>query len=90
MVASVPEEVKRTLSTDGIDAAIRSAHSTSRRLPAPKWVPRCSCRSTASTTVGWAWPRSRAPWPMVKSTSSRPSTSHLRAPPARSTWMAGR
>ena len=36
MVASVPDEVKRTRSTEGTAAAIRSAHSTSRRLPAPK------------------------------------------------------
>ena len=65
IVASVPDEVKRTRSTEATMAAIRSAQSISSSLPAPKWVPRSTWARTAPTTAGWAWPSSRAPWPMV-------------------------
>jgi hypothetical protein len=57
IVASVPEETKRTFSTEGMCRTMRSASSTSAAQGAPYDVPRSAAARTASTTAGWAWPR---------------------------------
>ena len=62
-VASVPEEVKRTRSAEGTSFRTHSAQAISVSWLAPKWVPRSICWLTASTTLGWEWPSSSAPWP---------------------------
>ena len=54
MVASVPEEVMRTISTDGTRRAISSARSTSPCVGAPNVVPHSAAATTAATTAGWA------------------------------------
>ena len=56
IVASVPEEVMRTISTDGIRRAISSARSTSPCVGAPNVVPRSAAARTAARIAGWAWP----------------------------------
>ena len=61
MVASVPEETKRTFSIEGTWRTTRSASSTSAAQGAPYEVPRCAASTTASTTAGGAWPRIRGP-----------------------------
>ncbi len=61
IVASVPEETKRTFSTAGIGCTIRSASSTSAALGAPNEVPRPAAARTASTTAGCACPRISGP-----------------------------
>ena len=61
MVASVPEEVIRSMSTAGMRAHTSSASSTSPAVGAPKVVPRAAASITASTTSGWAWPRISGP-----------------------------
>ena len=61
MVASVPLETSRTFSHDGIRSRMASASSTSRSVGAPYDVPSAAARCTASTTLGWAWPRIDAP-----------------------------
>ena len=61
MPASVPDDTRRTLSTDGTRAAMASASSTSRSVGAPYDVPAAAARCTASTTAGCAWPRIDAP-----------------------------
>ena len=53
IVASVPEETSRTLST-GARATISSASSTSGRLGVPNEVPRAATSCTALITCGWA------------------------------------
>jgi hypothetical protein len=57
IVASVPEETRRTISSDGTASTMRSASSTSASVGAPYTVPRRSARSTASSTTGWRCPR---------------------------------
>ena len=54
--ASVPDEVIRTISTDGTRAAISAAISTSPGVGAPKLVPSAAASVTASTIAGCAWP----------------------------------
>ena len=56
IVASVPDEVMRTISTDGTRRAISSARSTSPCVGAPNVVPRSAAATTAAMTAGWAWP----------------------------------
>jgi hypothetical protein len=56
MVASVPEEVIRTISTDGTRRAISSARSTSPCVGAPNVVPRSAAATTAAMTSGLAGP----------------------------------
>ena len=62
-VASVPDEVKRTLSADGTSLRTSSAQRTSRGWFAPKCVPWSSAAWLAATTLGWLWPRRSAPCP---------------------------
>ena len=61
MVASVPEQTRRTISTEGRAATISSASSTSASVGAPKAVPRPSASATAATIAGWRWPRMCGP-----------------------------
>ena len=56
IVASVPDEVMRSMSTAGIRAPTSSASSTSPPVGAPNVVPRAAASATASSTAGWAWP----------------------------------
>ena len=81
MVASVPEETKRTRST-GVRPTISSASSTSASVGAPYDVPRESASRTAAITSGWAWPSSIGPQEPTRSTYSCPSTSVSQAPDA--------
>ena len=62
-VASVPDEVNRTRSADGMSRLIASAQRTSSAWLAPKWVPFASARCTAAVTLGWLCPSSKPPWP---------------------------
>jgi hypothetical protein len=57
IVASVPEETKRTFRIDGTAATTASAISLSRSVGAPKLVPSSRARVTSARTVGWPWPR---------------------------------
>jgi len=61
IVASVPEVTNRTCSTAGMARAIRSANSTSPSVGAPNDEPASRAFRTASTTLGWAWPRMSGP-----------------------------
>ena len=79
MVASVPEETNRTLST-GVLATISSASSTSGTVGVPYDVPRLTAAATAASTSGWAWPSSIGPHEQIRSTYSLPSTSRSQAP----------
>ncbi len=79
MVASVPDETRRTLST-GVRATISSASSTSGRVGVPYDVPRETASTTAARTSGWAWPSSIGPHEQIRSTYSFPSTSRSQAP----------
>ena len=81
MVASVPEETKRTCST-GVRATISSASSTSGSVGVPYDVPRATAAATAACTSGWAWPSSIGPHEQIRSTYSLPSTSVSQAPGA--------
>jgi UDP-N-acetylmuramate dehydrogenase len=54
IVASVPEEVIRSISTDGKANATCAARVTSFSIGAPNVVPRLAASATASTTAGWA------------------------------------
>ncbi len=79
IVASVPEETKRTRST-GVRATISSASSTSGSVGVPYDVPRDTAAATAACTSGWAWPSSIGPHEQIRSTYSLPSTSVSQAP----------
>ena len=79
MVASVPEETRRTFST-GVRSTIASASSTSLRVGVPYDVPRDTASATAACTSGWAWPSSIGPHEQIRSTYSLPSTSRSQAP----------
>ena len=57
IVASVPEFVNRTRSTESIRRTSSSARAISSSLGAPNAEPLRTCASTAATTAGWAWPR---------------------------------
>ena len=67
MVASVPEDTKRTRST-GVRATISSASSTSGIVGAPYDVPREVASDTAARTSGWACPSSIGPQEPIRST----------------------
>jgi hypothetical protein len=54
IVASVPLETKRSISTCGIRSVTSSASSTSASVGIPKLVPRRIARPTASSTTGGA------------------------------------
>ena len=56
MVASVPEEVIRSISTDGMRREISSASSTSAAVGAPNVVPQSAASRIAARILGWAWP----------------------------------
>ena len=56
IVASVPEEVMRNISTPSILRATSAASSTSPGVGAPKLVPLAAASATAASTCGWAWP----------------------------------
>ena len=53
MLASVPELVRRTFSTDGNAWWISSANSTSLSVEAPKLVPVSRTPRRAAITSGW-------------------------------------
>ena len=55
-VASLPELVKRSCSTDGTRERMISASATWLRVGAAYADPRCICSVTALTTAGFAWP----------------------------------
>ena len=59
--ASVPELTNRTLSTEGKAAQISRANSTSCSTGAPKLEPLAAATCRASTTAGWAWPKTSGP-----------------------------
>jgi len=61
IVASVPEETRRTISTAGTRSTMRSASVVSAMVGAPKLVPLRSASVVASTTFGCAWPRISGP-----------------------------
>ena len=61
MAASVPLDVKRTISMCGMRSAIASANSTSRSVGMPKLVPSCIARDTASNTTSGACPSTSGP-----------------------------
>ena len=68
MVASVPEEVIRTISTPGSRRATSSASRTSASVGAPKLVPRAAAAVTASITAGCACPATSGPHDIIQST----------------------
>ncbi len=68
ITASVPEETRRTFSTEGTASTISAASSTSASVGAPKLVPRSAASRTASTVSGSACPKSSGPH---ESTQSR-------------------
>jgi hypothetical protein len=61
MVASVPEDTRRTCSIDGTKRQISSAISISPSVGAPNDRPRAAASCTALTTWGWAWPTMAGP-----------------------------
>ncbi len=83
MVDSVPELTMRTCSMPGMISRISSPSSTSAGQGAPKLAPFFSALMAAASTAGLAWPRSIGPQLMTKSSSSAPSTVHMRLPAAR-------
>ena len=68
IVASVPDDTKRTISSDGTAPTASAASSTSSAVGIPKDVPRCAARPTASTTAGCAWPAISGPHDSTQST----------------------
>ena len=67
MVASVPEQTRRTFSTEGTQSRTASANSVSASVQAPKLVPEAAALTTASITGGRAWPRIMGPQEPTKS-----------------------
>ncbi len=61
MVASVPEEVIRSISTPSIRRVTSLASSTSPGVGAPKLVPFAAASATAASTCGCACPCIRGP-----------------------------
>ena len=57
VVTSEPFLANLTISPVGIDSRKLSAASSSMAAGRAKFVPRATCRVTASTTAGWACPR---------------------------------
>jgi hypothetical protein len=68
IVASVPEEVMRIISTPGMRRATSSASSVSPAVGAPKLVPRAAAAVTAATISGCAWPWISGPHEHTQST----------------------
>ena len=68
IVASVPDEVMRSISTEGMRVATSSASAISPRVGAPKLVPRSAAAMTASRISGWAWPWISGPHDITQST----------------------
>ena len=68
MDASVPDEVMRIISAEGIRSTTSAASSTSASVGAPKLVPAAAATSTAATTSGWAWPAISGPHDITQST----------------------
>ena len=68
MVASVPEDTRRTCSTGSTRATISSARVTSFSLGVPNEKPRPAASVTAATTSGWPWPRIIGPQEHTRST----------------------
>ena len=66
--ASVPDDVMRTISADGIRAQISSASCTSASVGAPKLVPAAAAAWTADTTSGCACPAISGPHDIIQST----------------------
>ena len=67
IVASVPLETKRTISTDGTASTTSSASSVSSSLGAPKLDPFCSACDRRFHHRGWQWPRIIGPQEPMKS-----------------------
>jgi hypothetical protein len=67
IVASVPDDTSRTISTDGTRSQMASARRTSRSVGAPYEVPATAAFCTASTMAGWAWPAMIAPYDCTRS-----------------------
>ena len=83
MVASVPEDTKRTCST-GARPTISSASATSASVGVPYDVPRATAAcDRRDCTSGWACPSSIGPQEQIRSTYSLPSTSVSQAPRGR-------
>jgi len=61
IVASVPEDTRRTISMLGTRATSSSASSISASVGAPKVSPRAAASCTARTVSGSAWPRISGP-----------------------------
>jgi hypothetical protein len=61
MVASVPDDTKRTCSSPGYAATRCSASSISGSHGAPNDVPRDTASTMACCTSGWACPRISGP-----------------------------
>ncbi len=68
MVASVPEDTSRTISTGATRRTISSASSTSAGPGVPKENPRATASPTAATTAGCACPRIIGPQEHTRST----------------------
>ena len=90
IVASVPDEVIRSISTDGIRSATSAASVTSPLVGAPKVVPSVAAEATASTTAGWACPAISGPHEHTQSMYSLPSTSNSFEPSPRATKIGSR
>ena len=61
MVASVPDDTSRTISSDGTSRHSSSASSISASVGAPNESARAAAACTASTTAGWVWPSTIGP-----------------------------
>ena len=85
IAASVPDDTRRTRSTDGTASAISAASSTSASVGAPKLVPRRAASRTASTVSASACPKRSGPHDMTQSRYRFPSTSSRYAPSPRAT-----
>ena len=85
MAASVPDETRRTFSTDGTASTISAASSTSASVGAPKLVPSSAASRTASTVSGSAWPKISGPHDCTQSARRRPSAVSMYAPSPRRT-----
>ena len=80
MVASVPEQQKRTISAQGMRSQISSAHSTCFSKARPQWIPCFNCSSIASQIIFGRWPRMCVKLPSHRSRYSFPSTSQSVGP----------
>ena len=63
MTASVPDEVNRIRSMDGIAERIASPSSISAGFVAPRARPSATRLAIAAVTAGWACPRIAGPHP---------------------------